>query len=223
MAGRVSFEAVDNYIDSLFVPDDPALQGAIDRARAHGLPAIEVSPGQGKLLYLLARIAGARRILEIGTLAGYSTIWLGRALPKDGELVSLERDPKHADVARASLKAAGLDGQCDVRSGAALDLLPGLEPSFDLIFIDANKESYPAYLNHAVRLARPGGLIIADNVVRKGTVLAPPGIDPQAIGAAAFNQSLAEHPHLEAIILQQVGIKGHDGLAIARVKSADDD
>ena len=217
MASKVSFEAVDSYIDSLFVPDDPALQDTIDRARAAGLPAIEVSPGQGKLLYLLARIAGARRVLEIGTLAGYSTVWLGRALPEAGELISLELDERHAEVARQSLAAAGLEGRCEVRTGAALAQLPGLEPAFDLVFIDANKESYPAYLSHAVRLTRPGGLIIADNVVRKGAVLAPAGVDPQAIGAAAFNQALAEHPRLEAIILQQVGIKGHDGLAIARV------
>ena len=218
MAGRVSFEAVDTYINSLFVDDDPALLTTIDRAREAGLPQIEISPGQGKLLYLLAKIAEARRILEIGTLAGYSTIWLGRALPENGHLTSLEREPAHVAVAQKSLEAAGLAERCEVREGAALELLPGIAPPFDLVFIDANKESYPAYLRHAVRLTRPGGLVIADNVVRKGAVLAPSGVDPQAIGAATFNQVLAEHPQLEAIILQQVGIKGHDGLAIARVK-----
>lgn len=223
MTGKVSFEAVDSYINSLFVDDDPSLHGAIERAREAGLPAIEVSPGQGKLLYLLAKISGAKRILEIGTLAGYSTIWLGRALPENGQLISLEREAAHARVARRSLQAAGLDPRCEVREGAALQLLPEIEPGFDMVFIDANKESYPAYLRHAVRLARPGGLIVADNVVRKGSVLAPAGVDPQAIGAASFNQALAEHPRLEAIILQQVGIKGHDGLAIARVRDAGDD
>ncbi len=218
MTSAVSFEAVDNYINSLFVEEDAILEGVRSRARDAGLPGIEVSPGQGKLLYLMAQIVGARKILEIGTLAGYSTVWLGRALPDDGHLITLEIDTKHAGFARQSLRDAGLDGRCEVREGAALDLLPAITPDFDLVFLDANKESYPAYLGHAVRLTRPGGLIIADNVVRKGEVLNPSRVDPQAIGAAAFNQALAEHPRLEAIVLQQVGVKGHDGLAIARVR-----
>jgi len=211
------FEDVDTYIDSLFIPQDAALEGALDRAREAGLPDIQVSPGQGKFLYLLARLVGARRILEIGTLGGYSTLWLARAMAGDGELISLEIDPLHADVARQSVAAAGLTGVCDIRTGAALDLLPAIEGPFDLVFLDANKESYPAYLTHAVRVTRPGGLIVADNVVRRGEILSR-SMDPNVIGAAAFNQALASHPALEAIVLQQVGLKGHDGLAIARVR-----
>lgn len=213
------FEDVDSYIDTLFIPDDPALKAALARAKAAGLPDIHVSPGQGKFLYLLARLIGAQRILEIGTLGGYSTLWLARAMGPGGRLTSLEIDPVHADVARQTLDEAGFAGSCEVQTGAALDLLPGLEPPFDLVFLDANKESYPAYLTHAVRLTRPGGLILADNVVRKGAILSR-SMDPNVIGAAAFNQALASHPRLEAIVLQQVGLKGHDGLALARVKDS---
>lgn len=214
------FEAVDDYIHSLFVSSDPVLDAILERSRAAGLPDIQVSPGQGKLLYLLAKMTGARRILEVGTLGGYSTVWLSRAMVSGGELTTIELDPAHAAFSRDTLAQADLDVTVDVKEGRALDILPGLEPAFDLVFLDANKDSYPAYLRHAVRLTRPGGLIVADNVVRDGAVLAPKGVDPQAVGAAAFNQALAEHPALEAIILQQVGIKGHDGLAIARVRDA---
>ncbi|MCI4644283.1 MAG: O-methyltransferase [Hyphomonadaceae bacterium] len=218
MSGSI-FEDVDHYIDSLFTPDEDVLSDVLQRAAAAGLPDIHISPGQGKFLYLLAKMSRAKRILELGTLAGYSTIWLGRAMPEDGELTTIEIDPVHADVARGSLKAAGLEASCEVVVGSALDVLPGLTGPFDLIFIDANKESYPAYLTHAVRLTRPGGLILADNVVRRGAVLGN-SMDPAVIGAKAFNQALASHPQLEAIVLQQVGRKGHDGLAIARVKDA---
>lgn len=213
------FEDVDTYIDALFIADDPALDEALNRAQAAGLPDIQVSPGQGKFLYLLAKLIGAKRILEIGTLGGYSTVWLTRAMAQDGHLTTIEVDPTHADVARQTLKAAGLDERCEVITGGALNILPGLQPPFDLVFLDANKESYPAYLTHAVRLTRPGGLILADNVVREGEVIAR-SMDPKVIGAAAFNQALASHPKLEAIVLQQVGLKGHDGLALARVKEA---
>ncbi len=215
--GRL-FEDVDTYINSLFVQDDPVLERAVERAAAAGLPDIQVSPGQGKLIYLLAKMIGAGRILEIGTLGGYSTVWLGRALGPEGELITLELDPHHVKVARETLVDAGLDDRCSVIEGKALDALATLTPAFDLIFLDANKDGYPAYLKHAIRLTRPGGLIVADNVVREGAVLKPSSVDANAIGAAAFNQALAGHPQLEAIILQQVGIKGHDGLAIARVK-----
>lgn len=220
MADPNPFEAVDTYINSLFVDRDPVQEGVLTRARAAGLPDIHVSPGQGKLLYLLAKMISARRILELGTLAGYSAVWLARAMGPEGRLTSIEIDPRHAAFARETLSSAGLAERCEVIEAAALDVLPGLKEAFDLIFIDANKESYPAYLTHAVRLTRPGGLIVADNVVRKGSVLDPPRMDAQAIGAASFNQALASHPRLEAIILQQVGLKGHDGLAIARVKDA---
>lgn len=217
MAGTSLFEDVDLYIDSLFTPDDPVLSGVLERAEAAGLPDIHVSPGQGKFLYLLARMTGAQRILELGTLAGYSTIWLARALGPDGRLTSIEIDPVHAGVARQSLELAGLQSKCEVVNASALEILPKLTGPFDLVFLDANKESYPAYLSHAARLTRPGGLILADNVVRRGEVIGN-SMDPAVIGAKAFNQALASHPGLEAIVLQQVGRKGHDGLAIARVK-----
>ena len=215
--GRL-FEAVDTYINSLFAEADPVLDRAIERTRAAGLPEIQVSPGQGKLIYLLAKLIGARRILEVGTLGGYSTVWLARALPQDGELISIELEPEHVRVANETLQDAGLDDRCEVIEGSGLDVLSDMTPAFDMVFLDANKDGYPAYLRQAIRLTRPGGLIVADNVVREGTVLNPSAVDPNAIGAAAFNQALAGHPKLEAIILQQVGIKGHDGLAIARVK-----
>lgn len=212
------FEAVDTYINSLFVQDDPVLERAIARSVDAGLPEIQVSPGQGKLIYLLAKMIGANRILEVGTLGGYSTIWLGRALPADGELITVELEPLHVKIARETLSDAGLDGKCTVIEGKALDAMQALTPHFDLVFLDANKDGYPAYLKQAIRLLRPGGLIVADNVVREGAVLKPSSVDANAIGAAAFNQALASHPELEAIILQQVGVKGHDGLAIARLK-----
>jgi predicted O-methyltransferase YrrM len=218
MSGSI-FEDVDVYIDSLFTPDEDILSDVLSRAAAAGLPDIHISPGQGKFLYLLAKMIGAKRILELGTLAGYSTIWLGRAMPPGGKLTTIEIDPVHADVARTSLEEAGLSDRCEVVTASALEALPKLEGPFDLIFIDANKESYPAYLSHAVRLTRPGGLILADNVVRRGAVLGN-SMDPAVIGAKAFNQALASHPRLEAIVLQQVGRKGHDGLAIARVKDS---
>ncbi|MBF35067.1 MAG: methyltransferase [Henriciella sp.] len=212
------FEAVDTYINSLFAADDAVLNRAVERARRAGLPEIQVSPGQGKLIYLLAKMIGARRVLEVGTLGGYSTVWLGRALPEDGELLTIELEPDHAAIARETIKDAGLQARCEVIEGKALDEMRALEPSFDLVFLDANKDGYPAYLKQAKRLLRPGGLIVADNVVREGAVLDPSKVDPNAIGAAAFNQALASDADLEAIVLQQVGIKGHDGLAIARVK-----
>jgi predicted O-methyltransferase YrrM len=217
------FEAIDRYIDTLFAPADPALDAALRASAEAGLPAIQVSPGQGKLLYLLARLCGVRRILEIGTLGGYSAIWLGRALPADGRLVSLERDPAHAELARANLARAGLGDRVEVVVGPALETLPALAQGgaapFDMVFIDADKGGYPAYLDWALRLTGPGALIAADNVVRGGAVLDPDGDDAAARGARAFNAALAAEPRLEAIILQQVGTKGHDGLALARVRA----
>ncbi|RIJ13929.1 O-methyltransferase [Henriciella mobilis] len=215
--GRL-FEDVDTYINSLFAVEDGVLSRAIERTKAAGLPEIQLSPGQGKLVYLLAKLIGAKRILEVGTLGGYSTVWLGRALPEGGELISVELDPDHVAVARETLADAGLDSSCRVIEGKGLDVMSTLTGDFDMVFLDANKDGYPAYLKQAIRLVRPGGLIVADNVVREGAVLEPSKVDPNAIGAAAFNQALAGHPQLEAIVLQQVGIKGHDGLAIARVK-----
>ncbi|RIJ25932.1 O-methyltransferase [Henriciella barbarensis] len=218
MSATQLFEAVDTYINSLFAADDEILSRAVERAQKAGLPEIQVSSGQGKLIYLLAKMIGAKRILEIGTLGGYSTVWLGRALPKDGELISVELDATHVAVARETVKDAGIADKVEIVEGRGLDEMRALEPSFDLVFLDANKDGYPAYLKQAKRLLRKGGLIVADNVVREGAVLEPSQVDPNAIGAAAFNQALASDNDLEAIVLQQVGIKGHDGLAIARVK-----
>lgn len=213
------YKRVDRYIDALFVGDDPVLEAVLRSTVEAGMPDIQVSPSQGKFLHILARAIGARRILEIGTLAGYSAIWLARALPEDGRLVTLEFDPRHAEVARANLARGGLAGRVEVVTGPALETLPQLEAqgqgSFDLVFIDADKPNYPGYLRWALRLARPGGLIVADNVVRAGEVLAPP--DEFAEGAATFNTALAAEPRVEATLLQLVGAKGHDGLAIALV------
>ena len=218
MADGRLFEDVDTYINSLFAGPDAVLDRAIERSAKAGLPDIQLTPGQGKLIYMLAKMIGASRILEVGTLGGYSTVWLGRALPEDGELVSVELESSHVQIARETLKDAGLSRLCQVIEGRGLDEMAALDPYFDMVFLDANKDGYPAYLKQALRLTRPGGLIVADNVVREGAVLQPSKVDPNAIGAAAFNQALASHPQLEAIILQQVGIKGHDGLAVARVK-----
>ncbi len=216
------FNRVDGYIDALFAPEDAVLTAAQARARDAGLPDIQVSANQGKLLYLFTKLIGARHVLEIGTLAGYSTIWLARALPDDGRLITLELDPDHARVARDNLADAGLALKITVVTGPALDTLPTLEgagaPPFDLVFMDADKVNFPSYLDWALKLARPGALILADNVIRAGKVLAPDDDDPSALGAAAFNRQIARNPRLEAVILQQVGIKGHDGLAVARIR-----
>lgn len=210
------FEAVDQYIDGLFASEDEGLARLRQRAAEADLPRIEISAGQGKLLYLLARLTGARRILEVGTLGGYSGIWLGRALPPDGELVTLELDPAYADFARASFDEVGLGSQVRVLNGHALGLMQSLSGPFDLVFLDANKDQYTEYFSEAARLLRSGGLLLADNVVRRGAVLAPPDDDAMAQGAARFLERLSADPHFEAIVLQQVGIKGHDGLALAR-------
>lgn len=216
------FASIDAYIDGLFVPEDAVLEGALSAAAAAGLPEIQVSAGQGKLLSLLAKLRGARRILELGTLAGYSAIWLARALPADGRLVTLEFSPEHAAVARANLERAGLSGRCEVIVGPALETLPQLaargEEPFDMVFIDADKGNYSAYLDWALRLTRPGSLIIADNVVRGGAVLDPAADDASAVGARDFNAALAAEPRVEAIVVQQVGAKGHDGMAVALVR-----
>jgi caffeoyl-CoA O-methyltransferase len=216
------FVALDRYIDGLFAPEDAALTGALEEARAGGLPQIQVSPGQGKLLYLLARLVGARRILEVGTLGGYSAIWLARALPADGFMVTLELEPAHARVAAKSLHRAGLLEKVELIVGPALESLPtladrGVDP-FDLVFLDADKLNYANYFKSIMRMVRPGSLILADNVIRAGTVLDPQHDDPSAGAARDFNAMIAADARLEAIVLQQVGAKGHDGLAIARVK-----
>jgi predicted O-methyltransferase YrrM len=215
-----TFIALDRYIDDLFAPEDSALTAALTESKAAGLPAIQISAGQGKFLYLLAKLVGAQRILELGTLGGYSTIWLARALGADGKLVSLEFEPRHAQVARANLVRAGLAAKAEVIVGAALDTLPGViakaDGPFDLVFIDADKVNYPNYFGLIIGAMRPGALILADNVIRAGAVLKP--VDEAARATAAFNAMIAADQRVEAVILQQVGIKGHDGLAIVRVK-----
>ena len=201
---------------------DPILEAALAAGLAAGMPQIQVSPTQGKFLHLLARIQGARRILEVGTLAGYSTIWLGRALPPDGRLVSLELNPRHAEVARANLRRAGLDTIAEVLVGQAVDSLAALvdesvEP-FDLVFIDADKERNPDYVTWALRLSRPGSVIVADNVVRQGRVVDAENRDPNITGTRRMFEMIAQEPRLESTAVQTVGLKGYDGFAVLRVR-----
>jgi len=211
------WNAVDAYIGEMMVPSDPALEGALQASRAAGLPDIAVAPNQGKLLHLMARMAGARRILEIGTLGGYSTIWLARALPPDGRLVTLEFDAKHAKVARANLARAGFADRAEVVTGRALDTLPGLSGPFDFFFIDADKQSNPDYFRWAVKLSRKGSVIVVDNVVRDGEVADPASTDERVLGVRRLNEAIAAEPRVSATTIQTVGVKGHDGLAIMLV------
>ena len=215
--------AVDAYIAALFAPPDAALDEAQADSAVAGLPSIAVSPAQGKLLTILARAVGARRVLEIGTLGGYSTIWLARALPPDGQLVTLELDARHADLARANVARAGLAERVTVRVGPAAGSLrrlaeEGAEP-FDFVFIDADKAGYVAYLEGALRLSRPGTLLVADNVVRQGRVLDAASDHANVQGVRLFNERLAADPRLTAVVVQTVGAKGYDGLAIALVNA----
>ena len=213
------WSGVDAYLGSLF-PDDSVLQQAVERGRSEGLPEIAVSPMQGRLLNILARSMGARAILEVGTLAGYSAIWLGRALPADGRMITLEVDAHHAEVARANLDAAGLPN-VEVRLGPARTTMPqlieGSAGPFDLIFIDADKVGYPDYFRWSLDLSRPGTLIIADNVVRHGEILDANTADASNRAIREFNAMLAAEPRVDATIVQVVGVKGHDGLAFAVV------
>jgi predicted O-methyltransferase YrrM len=213
--------AVDQYIADMLVPTDPALDAAIEDSKAAGLPAIAVTPAQGKLLHLLARLQGARRILEIGTLGGYSTIWLARALPEGGRLVTLEVNPEYSKIAQANISRAGLDSVVHLRLGAALDSLPQMAAegagAFDFIFIDADKKNIPQYFEFARKLSRPGSLIIVDNVVRDGRVIDAKSHDPDIQGIRRFNQMLAGAQGVCATALQTVGAKGHDGFAFVLV------
>lgn len=215
------WNAVDAYLTDLLVPEDDALRSAVAASDAAGLPQIAVAPIQGKLLHLLALTQGATRILEIGTLGGYSTIWLGRALPADGQLVSLEYSAAHADVARANLARAGLDKNVEVRVGPALDSLAALEAEgtapFDFFFIDADKANNPHYVEWAVKLSRPGSVIVVDNVVRGGSVLDATSEDPAIVGTRRMFEVVSEHPRLTATAVQTVGARGYDGLLLARV------
>lgn len=213
--------AVDNYIVETLLPDDDALSAAVAKSDEAGLPSIQVSPPQGKFIHLLARIQGARRILEIGTLGGYSTIWLARALPADGKLVTIEIDAKHAEVAISNIERAGLTDKVNVLNGDARDLLPQLEKTidapFDLTFIDADKASIPFYFESAVRMSRPGSLILVDNVVRDGAVIQEASEDASVQGVRKLNEMMAADSSVTATVIQTVGVKGYDGLAIALV------
>jgi predicted O-methyltransferase YrrM len=213
--------AVDGYIADLFIAPDFALEAALDASNAAGLPAISVSPAQGKLLHLLARVQGASSILELGTLGGYSTIWLARALPPEGHVLSLEIDPLRAELARANVARAGLASAVEIRLGRAEDSLQQLitqgHAPFDLIFIDADKPGYAEYLKWSLKLSRAGTLIIADNVVRKGAVADPASTDENVQGIRKFNELLAAEKRVTTTVIQTVGSKGYDGFALILV------
>ncbi|GGV61068.1 MULTISPECIES: O-methyltransferase [Streptomyces] len=221
MSDAQLWDDIDTYFTTLLSPEDEALRAARRESDAEGLPQINVTANQGKLLQLLALLQGARTVLEIGTLGGYSTIWLARALPEDGRLITLEYDAHHADVARRNLARAGLDRIAEVRVGPALESLPKLAdenpPPFDLVFIDADKANNRPYLEWALRLTRGGSLIVLDNVVRHGQVTDAASTDPSVQGTRAALELIAEHPRLEGTAIQTVGSKGYDGFALARV------
>jgi predicted O-methyltransferase YrrM len=210
---------VDDYLDAHLTGPDPILDAARQAAADAGLPDIAVAPNQGKFLYLLARIHGAKNILELGTLAGYSTLWLARALPPEGRLITLELDPRHAEVAQSNLARAGFSGRVDVRIGRAIDTLPSLksEAPFDFIFIDADKASTPDYFNWSLQLSRPGTVIVVDNVIRDGAVIDAKSHDPSVQGIRRLNQMLKTEPRVTATTLQTVGGKGYDGFTLALV------
>ncbi len=217
--------AVDRYITDMLVPRDEALDAALAASVEAGLPPISVAPNQGKLLNLIARMQGAKTILEIGTLGGYSTIWLARALPPGGRLVTLEYDPRHADVARVNIARAGLSHLVDIRVGRAIDTLPKLATEgrgpFDLTFIDADKQSTAEYFAWAVTLSRPGSVIIVDNVVRDGAVADAATTDASVQGVRRGYEAMAAESRVSATAIQTVGAKGYDGLAIAVVRAGD--
>ncbi|MFD0278497.1 O-methyltransferase [Kitasatospora sp. NPDC127111] len=218
-----TWDAVDAYFSEQLIGHDPVLEAAVAAADAAGLPHIAVAPNQGKLLHLLALTAGARRILEVGTLGGYSAIWLGRALPADGTLITLELDPVHAEVARGNLARAGLQQVAEVRVGRAADSLAalvadGVEP-FDLVFIDADKPGNPEYFARALELTRPGSLIVVDNVVRGGAVADAASTDPAITATRRLHELIADEPRVTATSVQTVGSKGYDGFTLARVQS----
>ena len=216
-----TWAAVDNYFGGLLAPNDPVLTDALQSANAAGLPQIQVTALQGKLLHLLARMISARNILEIGTLGGYSTIWMARALPEDGRLITLEADKKHADVARENFDHAGVANKVELRLGKALDTLPQIAAErrgpFDLIFIDANKSSMPEYFAWSLKLARPGSIIIADNVVREGAVLNAESADADIQGIRRFAEMLSKEKRVSATAVQTVGSKNYDGFAVILV------
>jgi predicted O-methyltransferase YrrM len=222
LANRREWSEVDSYLSRTLIGPEPALEAALAANSAAGLPSIDVSAPQGKLIHLLARMVGARTALEIGALGGYSTIWLARALPDDGRLITLEVNARHAEVARSNVARAGLSGKVEIRTGAALNLLPKIEAEglgpFDFVFIDADKANNAAYLEWALRLSRPGTAIVVDNVVRDGEVADAASRDPDVIGVRRMFELIAREPRLSATAIQTVGAKGWDGFALALVK-----
>lgn len=221
MSNGSTWAKVDAYIEERLLGDDPVQAETLRQNAADGLPAIDVSPAQGKFLHLMARMIGAKRILEVGTLGGYSTIWLARALPANGRLVTLEYEQRHAETARKNIARAGFAELVEVRVGAAADTLPALADEgagpFDLVFIDADKPNNPVYLDWAIRLSRPGTVIVLDNVVRDGAVADARTADANVKGSRAAFDVFHNHPRLEASALQTVGSKGYDGFAVAIV------
>jgi len=220
-AGQAVWTKVDGYFGDLLVPSDETTNAALKANKQAGLPAIDITRLQGKFLEFLVRVSGARQILEIGTLGGYSTIWLARALPEGGHLVTLELDHHHARVARGNFRNSGVEERVDLRLGTAIDSLAamvkgGAEP-FDLIFIDADKQGYPQYLEWALKLSHAGTVIVADNVVREGKVIDAASSDENVQGVRRFTEMLAAEPRLSATVLQTVGVKGYDGFALAVV------
>ncbi|MBS1718566.1 MAG: O-methyltransferase [Armatimonadetes bacterium] len=216
---EATIHAVDNWLEQQLIEEDPALSEALATAESEGLPPIQVTPLTGKFLYLLALSVGARRILEVGTLGGYSTIWLARALPLGGTLITLEIDPKHAQVAQKNLERAGQADKVQIKVGPALETLPklgGYAP-FDFIFIDADKDNNPHYFRHAVRFSRPGTLIVVDNVVRGGKVINEVNPEPEAVGVQTLMRESRGYENVTGTALQLVGTKGHDGFALFRV------
>jgi predicted O-methyltransferase YrrM len=215
---------VDQYFSERLLPSDPILESALDASEKAGLPAISVSPNQGKLLQMLAQLVGARSILEIGTLGGYSTIWLARGLRAGGQLITLEIDSKHAAVAQLNLARAGLQDVVEVRVGNALEIVPQLSAErrgpFDLVFIDADKQNIPTYFEWALKLSRPGTLIVVDNVVRSGAVVDADSTDPSVQGVRRFVELLGAESGARGTVIQTVGIKGYDGFAFVLVGSA---
>lgn len=218
---KSTWTAVDDYLTTKLISADPVLEATLDANHRAGLPSIDVSPLQGKFLHLIAQIAGVKRILEIGTLGGYSTTWLARALPQNGRLISLEFEPKHVEVARKNIARAGLSELVEIRQGAAADSLAKLyaeDPSpFDLIFIDADKPNNPVYLEWALKLSRKGTIIIVDNVIRNGEISSSASKDPKVQGTRTMFDMLSSNPRLQATALQTVGSKGYDGFAMAVV------
>jgi predicted O-methyltransferase YrrM len=214
--------AVDSYFEDLLLPANDALDATLQTNREAGLPSIDISPLLGRFLELLVRISGARRILEIGTLGGYSTIWLARALPADGHLITLELEPRHAEIARTNLQRAGVSDQVEIRLGRAGESLATLVTEkaqpFDFIFIDADKTGYPEYLGWSLKLSRPGTVIVADNLVRNGKVIEPANPDPNIQGVRRFTELMAAEPRLRATVMQNVARRGYDGFSLAVVR-----